>query len=355
MLSRGLHFLQNVLSVFDVSDDAVLVMDLQGVIQYANNIFLNRLNLARQHVVGAPFSLHQERLQVRFDEILSQLALDETSIRDIVCSDSRQKKKTYRMICGLLRDPDNLVRGVLVILSARNELLSAQLAHFADQRMLLTALNARRDEIITIIDVQNQLTVFASNSFTPMLGWRPEEIVEGGWPFEFVNFHPDDMNTIALVFYREMARRNLDPELDNQPILWEFRRRHRSGTWRWMRSESYVLERDARGQISHLISFEKDISVEKEDSHEAFRLVESLLEIPEKKPVPPLAKSSQSLSPREKQMIALLKEGLSAKEMAARLGLTLYTVNSYKKKLLSKLNAKNSAELVRIAIEQHFI
>jgi len=66
-----------------------------------------------------------------------------------------------------------------------------------------------------------------------------------------------------------------------------------------------------------------------------------------------LSKGTKSLAnlnitPREYQLAELLKDGLSSKEIAASLGLTLATVESYRKSLMEKTNSTNLAELLKI-------
>lgn len=57
------------------------------------------------------------------------------------------------------------------------------------------------------------------------------------------------------------------------------------------------------------------------------------------------------LTPREAELLRLICEGYTNAEIAEMLFLGLETINSYRKNLLVKLNAKNTAMLVRIAIE----
>src|SRR5579859_4993039 len=52
------------------------------------------------------------------------------------------------------------------------------------------------------------------------------------------------------------------------------------------------------------------------------------------------------ISPREFQVMILLKDGKSNKEISSRLGLTLRTIESYRKALMKKMNCRNTAELV---------
>ena len=57
------------------------------------------------------------------------------------------------------------------------------------------------------------------------------------------------------------------------------------------------------------------------------------------------------LAPRETETLGWLTIGLTHREIASRMGLTEATVSTYVKRIRSKLNAKNKAELTRVAIE----
>ncbi len=61
------------------------------------------------------------------------------------------------------------------------------------------------------------------------------------------------------------------------------------------------------------------------------------------------------LTPRERQLLELIAEGNTNQEIAEKLFLGVETVNSYRKNLLFKLNARNTAMLVRMAYEQKLI
>jgi len=61
------------------------------------------------------------------------------------------------------------------------------------------------------------------------------------------------------------------------------------------------------------------------------------------------------LSQREREMLKLVAEGLTNGEIADRIFLSPETIKSYRKNLLLKLDAKNTAVLVRIAVEQKLI
>jgi DNA-binding NarL/FixJ family response regulator len=61
------------------------------------------------------------------------------------------------------------------------------------------------------------------------------------------------------------------------------------------------------------------------------------------------------VSPREHQVLELIAEGLTDQEIADKLHISLSTANSHRKKLLSKLNAKNAAVLVRNAMRSKML
>jgi len=61
-----------------------------------------------------------------------------------------------------------------------------------------------------------------------------------------------------------------------------------------------------------------------------------------------------SLSEREAEVIRLIAEGHTSKEMAQTLGLSPRTLETYKARAMSKLNLRTRAELIRYALRSGF-
>lgn len=61
------------------------------------------------------------------------------------------------------------------------------------------------------------------------------------------------------------------------------------------------------------------------------------------------------LTPREKELLKLIVDGNTNIEIADKMCLGVETINSYRKNLLFKLNAKNTAVLVRMALEEKLV
>jgi DNA-binding NarL/FixJ family response regulator len=67
------------------------------------------------------------------------------------------------------------------------------------------------------------------------------------------------------------------------------------------------------------------------------------------------AKSVLLLTRREKEVLNLIADGLTNNEIADKLFVSASTVDTHRKNLISKLNVKNTASLVRFALENKLI
>ena len=63
----------------------------------------------------------------------------------------------------------------------------------------------------------------------------------------------------------------------------------------------------------------------------------------------------QELSPRQREVVTLMAEGLIYKEIGARLHLSVKTVDTHKYNAMRKLNIDTRAGLVRYAVRNGFV
>lgn len=61
------------------------------------------------------------------------------------------------------------------------------------------------------------------------------------------------------------------------------------------------------------------------------------------------------LTPREKEILELIAEGYTNPQIAEKIFLSQFTVDSHRKNLLAKLNVKNTATLIKLAVEHKLI
>ena len=67
---------------------------------------------------------------------------------------------------------------------------------------------------------------------------------------------------------------------------------------------------------------------------------------------PPHPKPPRSLSPREREVLQLIAEGCSSKEIAARLGVAVPTVETHRRQIVDKLGVRTIAELTKYAVRE---
>ena len=77
-------------------------------------------------------------------------------------------------------------------------------------------------------------------------------------------------------------------------------------------------------------------------------LVESLLQ-------PEARRPAHELTPRQREVLQLLAEGRSMKEVASVLNLTPRTVAFHKYRMMDELKVKSTAELVQYAVKHHIV
>lgn len=89
----------------------------------------------------------------------------------------------------------------------------------------------------------------------------------------------------------------------------------------------------------------------KESSSETIlKKVNDILSKGTKMHAPPSDKTHSSLSKREKEIVIEIGQGLSSEQIAEKLFLSYYTVETHKKNIYLKLNVKTTAELIKKAI-----
>jgi DNA-binding NarL/FixJ family response regulator len=65
--------------------------------------------------------------------------------------------------------------------------------------------------------------------------------------------------------------------------------------------------------------------------------------------------SLPALTRREKEILGMIAEGLTNREIAVKLFLDSSTIKSHRKNMLTKFNVKNTAALINIAVTNHLI
>jgi DNA-binding CsgD family transcriptional regulator len=205
------------------------------------------------------------------------------------------------------------------------------------------------NSVITIFDLHLRKHVFTSSGFFDLFGSDAD--IEG----MDKKIHLDDLqflikNAITALKYVYSHKEYIK----NYKFIVEYRICNASGEYVRVIEQQSVLESDSAGNAwlalsvidlspnqSPLKSVRSGIFNKKDNS---FVPIQNLCE-----------KNTSALSPRELEILQMVKDGLLSKEISDQLSISVHTVNTHRQRILEKLNADNSMEAVKYASEQGLI
>ncbi|HNS13619.1 MAG TPA: LuxR C-terminal-related transcriptional regulator [Bacteroidia bacterium] len=362
-LTQGIN--RYLIKLLDTAQDGVLILDMEGNIKYVNRSLSNTFEIDAIELVNQPCNVFSTDPKIIFLEIVRDLSIKQYVVKNLKCKIANDKILDFTASFTFLRDDVTIHSGVMVVLKNRILQSESEKKFLAQQHNLLRSMNMRTDEICIVYNMKNYRSIFCSDTIEQILGWTAEEYINGGWAFSLAITHPEDAHLAQEVFSREVKKRKASfSALDHIPITIGYRKRTKSGEYRQMYAETWVLDRDENGELFHVIIFLKDVTVEKLKNkivinNGILELVHNGVNHIKIEGAHLISKIEPSrilqLSEREREILALIKTGLSTKEIASKLSLKVNTINTYRKNLMNKLNAKNSAELVNIAMEQNIM
>lgn len=163
------------------------------------------------------------------------------------------------------------------------------------------------------------MCTFFNRPWLQFRGRSMAEEVGTGW---VEGLHPDDRQRCLDTY-----RRAFDT---HQPFDMEYRLRRADGQYRWVR----------------------DVGAAQFDDQGAFLgFLGSCVEIS----APGRGTAISPLTSREVQVLALVADGHSTKEIAALLGISYKTADSHRSRIMEKLGVHETASLVRYAVRQGIV
>ena len=362
-LSHGLK--QWSFNLLEKTQDGVLLLDMEGKILFSNEAFSKIFGHSKEKLQNKTCSVLASEPKIVIDEIIRSLTLNHSTVLNFKCKGADGEYLKVTASFSFLREDVVIHNGILVVVKNRSLESEEEKKFLSRQNNLLRSFNSRSDEICMLYDLKNYRNLFCSSTIEQILGWTSEEYYNGGWAFSLSITHPEDVDKVQQVFSKEISKRKYKAsKLDDIAIVLEYRKQTKKGDYKWVRTESWVLDRDENGELFHVIVFSKDITLEKlndqviQNPNIIELLKNGINQINSQsnnKSIAGIPTHGLQLSGREREILALIKIGLSTKEIALKLSLTSNTVNSYRKNLMHKLSAKNSAELVNLAIEQNIV
>ena len=214
----------------------------------------------------------------------------------------------------------------------------------------LEVLSERGNSSVFIFDFCKKEHVFSAGLYETLID-KNDKSAKGIFSFFNHTVHQEDsINLLKRWITSLKLCYAISPtERKNYKIINDYRIKNGKGEYIRVIDQHQVLELDAQGNIWLAVCF-IDISPD-QDKYTGVRssivnfktgeLVWEALEKTKEEHIP------IKLSPREKQILSLIKEGYLSKEIAEKLFLSVHTVNTHRQRILEKLNVGTSIEAIR--------
>lgn len=337
--------------LYELILDGIIITDLSGKISYLNSSACKLMNCGNRKDLKNKSISECFKDSNYLDEIIQHLATKKSFVTTKICTKKDGVEGTFILCFSLLLDANSMPIGLQVVFKNPESAPDENL-YFEKRSALLKSLNYHSREIIYISDLIHKKNIFCSQAVEKIIGWTQKDFLDGGWAFSISLTHPDDAEKTTNHFIKELELRRKEKFVhDHIPIVYEYRKRHKDGSFVKMYSESILIERDEEENPKYLMTFSRVVSKEQKnnvDHNDEFdtsirKELDNILLIGKSK----TKFNPINLSKREKEILQLVRDGLSTKEIADILLLKITTVNSYRKNLMIKMNAKNTAELVQ--------
>ncbi|WP_198651927.1 LuxR C-terminal-related transcriptional regulator [Chitinophaga deserti] len=208
-----------------------------------------------------------------------------------------------------------------------------------------TQLRSRVEHLEAIIEKVPAMLYTSNNSkkavnwcnlrLTETLGYSQEEVFTLGTDFFRQVTHPDDMNILAISQQSFSERKSMFGGVMRV-------RRKGDGEWFWVVGLGVPFTFDQHGNVVDVICVFLDFSNALDTGNQ---ITEALRVVLRRRNEDVLNK----LTAREKDIFMLAAKGFNNKEIAERLNLSRYTVETHRKNIRLKLKVRNTPELVALA------
>ena len=208
-----------------------------------------------------------------------------------------------------------------------------------------------------IIDFTQRKYLYISDTVYETLGIEPEVFLSDGISAVMATFVPEEAVLFVEVIYPTMFQYFQQYALEGSAIQMKVgyttRLKITDGTYKWYLHQIVPLRLDSKGMpitaLKLLLDVEGlkkdnniDLIISKKDDKGIYRIIHEKSVMPRKDEWP--------ITEREREVLFLASQGLSAKEISKELFISQHTVINHKKNMLKKLNMGSTSELVRFGM-----
>jgi len=210
--------------------------------------------------------------------------------------------------------------------------------------------------------------LYATDSFEKILGYPSSELTDKGLKWWFSLIHPGDLGHMLNTIFQHCFLFPLNKRL-NKPFSLVFRIRHADQRWIWIEETKCIVGVTEEGKNHFILGRFEEISRDKEleeyflnklmtedgKTNSMLRAAMPIINGDRHTQINMLGFHKQFTpasgrampTKREKEILHLIGEGYSTKQMADKLNISINTVETHRRHLLEKIQVKNSMELIK--------
>ncbi len=211
--------------------------------------------------------------------------------------------------------------------------------------------------VIYVMDLVTFELQFASKELKNLVGYSPEEFFECS--SDLLHFiHPNDRQKLQgeeyQLFLNQIKSMN-DEQLKDARFSKNFRLKHKNGNYIQCLDQSVLLDSDDQNNRLLVVGILIDISIFKTDDEVIFTISEYTPTNDQQLISTQKIITKTIISEREKEILKLLLNGFSSKEIATSLKISIHTANTHRGNLLVKFSCKNTKELIHLARKEGIV
>lgn len=219
--------------------------------------------------------------------------------------------------------------------------------------------------ITFLLDYSTKKYIYVNESCFDLLGYTANYFLETGLEEYLSKWHPADFEIISTKIFPDTIAflKTISAEQYNDYIFsYNYRMKNARDEYvtvlqRFSYIPGFVSEKPSGviGVVFDITHFKNDKSIvhtiERTENHNGrvnelvFKKVHAVYEITR----------TQFLSKRELEILKFISKGLSSKQVAGEMSLSINTVNNHRKNMLAKIGCKSSSELMNYAVKRGLI
>jgi PAS domain S-box-containing protein len=128
--------------------------------------------------------------------------------------------------------------------------------------------------LIAVYNLQTGAYTYVNDTAEKILGFKKELFLQRGVAYISSLVHPDDLARIIAENEKALAIANKSKnkkKTDEKIVTFEYRIRHQNGSWRWLRTDGIIFDRDNKGNVLHIMNSSIDITEQKESAIQTHR------------------------------------------------------------------------------------